>query len=399
MRNLIGPSVGADDFFDREAELREFRRLLDNDANILLSAPRRVGKTSLATRMAEEWRKASHRKAVYFSAESCGSELDFVDSLVNHLGEVGLNAGWWKGTVASFRRLKGELAGIKVGVGIDFEVGGVSDLQHTSLKSLVAHILKRIEDSDDTVLIVVDELPEMLAAMQKQEQGIRRVEQLLHWLRELRQTFRKRVRWLLLGSVGLDSFVELRNLGATINDLTPQSLGAFSDDVADAFLKKLGADNALLLPEDVRREIIKQLGWPLPYHLQLVFHAFLALNERPATPASVDRAVGYLLRPENNSVYFDTWRQRLREQLGPDDLRIVQLALKQLCDKPQGLSRNKLLDSVMVVSPVANSLDVDQRLGDLLKMLERDGYLLRGDNGHYAFRSFLLREYWHRREN
>ncbi len=398
MRNLIGPSVEADDFFDRETELREFRRLLDNDANILLSAPRRVGKTSLANRLADEWKKTPNRKAVVFSAESCGSELDFVDSLVNQLSGAGLNASWWKGTVETFRRLKRELAGIKVSVGIDFEVGGVADLQHTSLKSLVAHILKRIEDSDDTVLIVVDELPEMLGTMQKQPEGARRVEQFLHWLREMRQTFRKRVRWLLLGSVGLDSFVELRNLGATINDLTPQSLGAFSDDVADAFLKKLGADNALVLPEDVRREIVQRLGWPLPYHLQLMFHALLALNERPATVASIDRAVAYLLRPESNSVYFDTWRQRLREQLGPDDLRMVQLALKQLCDKPLGLSRHKLLDCVMVVSPGANSFDVDQRLGDLLKMLERDGYLLRDDDGHYAFRSFLLREYWHRRE-
>jgi hypothetical protein len=30
-------------------------------------------------------------------------------------------------------------------------------------------------------------------------------------------------------------------------------------------------------------------------------------------------------------------------------------------------------------------------------MLQRDGYLLE-EHGRYAFRSFLLREYWYRRE-
>jgi len=30
-------------------------------------------------------------------------------------------------------------------------------------------------------------------------------------------------------------------------------------------------------------------------------------------------------------------------------------------------------------------------------MLQRDGYLL-AQRGRYAFRSFLLRDYWHRRD-
>ncbi|MDQ3773238.1 MAG: hypothetical protein M3461_02095 [Pseudomonadota bacterium] len=46
MRNMTGPVVRGEDFFDREHEQARFWRDLETD-NLLLLAPRRVGKTSL----------------------------------------------------------------------------------------------------------------------------------------------------------------------------------------------------------------------------------------------------------------------------------------------------------------------------------------------------------------
>ena len=46
--------------------------------------------------------------------------------------------------------------------------------------------------------------------------------------------------------------------------------------------------------------------------------------------------------------------------------------------------------------PSADSQFVEERLAWLLQMLQRDGYLLESQ-GRYGFRSFLLRDYWHRR--
>ena len=45
----------------------------------------------------------------------------------------------------------------------------------------------------------------------------------------------------------------------------------------------------------------------------------------------------------------------------------------------------------------ADPAAVEDQLARLLLMLQRDGYVL-DKNDSYAFRSFLLREYWHRRE-
>ncbi|MCY7360258.1 MAG: hypothetical protein LH609_22945, partial [Rudanella sp.] len=47
MRNVIGQAVSGDDFFDRPQLVNKIRRAIRNGNQIYLSAPRRVGKTSI----------------------------------------------------------------------------------------------------------------------------------------------------------------------------------------------------------------------------------------------------------------------------------------------------------------------------------------------------------------
>lgn len=49
--NKIGAPVTGDDFFGREQELVNAHRYLDGRQSLLLSAPRRIGKSSLAKRL------------------------------------------------------------------------------------------------------------------------------------------------------------------------------------------------------------------------------------------------------------------------------------------------------------------------------------------------------------
>src|SRR3989304_3396100 len=86
------------------------------------------------------------------------------------------------------------------------------------------------------VLLAIDEMPELLLALARDEHGAERVSRLLHWLRALRQTHRHNVRWIFLGSIGLDSFVDDRNLRKAINDLTPLTLEALDAEEAARFL-------------------------------------------------------------------------------------------------------------------------------------------------------------------
>lgn len=80
--------------------------------------------------------------------------------------------------------------------------------------------------------------------------------------------------------MGLDTFAELRKLAATINDLQPASLGAYDQTTAIAFLKELADSMQIELGDGLCHQILAQIGWPLPFFLQLVFHELYTLLAR-----------------------------------------------------------------------------------------------------------------------
>lgn len=130
--------------------------------------------------------------------------------------------------------------------------------------------------------------------------------------------------------------------------------------------------------------------------MQIVFHALIDSGATQADDAAVDAAFAHLLLP-NNLSQFDTWRQRLDEQFGQSDATAAKDILRHLCQHANGRERAQVLNALMVTRQAADPAVVEDQLARLLLMLQRDGYLLESA-GRYAFRFFLLREYWHRRE-
>jgi hypothetical protein len=75
--------------------------------------------------------------------------------------------------------------------------------------------------------------------------------------------------------------------------------------------------------------------------------------------------------------------------------RLFSSTLGHLCVHPNGRKRAQIL-ALLMSKPSADIEEVEGLLSRLLLVLQRDGYLLESA-GRYTFRSFLLREYWHRR--
>ncbi len=396
MRNVTGSPVEDDDFFDRPRDLARLQRELSNGANILLTAPRRVGKTSLVLRLCELERRAE-RGAVFMNVEGCHDELAFAERLVDGLRESGLHPEALSRVSLAFRKARQALSGMKVGAaGVDMEMGSTEDPDHSTLGRAVESIFRKIESGGTPVLLAIDEMPELLLALGRDEHGTERVSRLLHWLRALRQTYRKNVRWVFLGSIGLDTFVDDRHLQKAINDLTALSLEALDAEEAHRFLALLGESNGLPLSAEQRSLIIERVGWSLPHHLQMVFHALIDSGAAQADAVAVDAAFAHLLLP-NNLRGFDTWRHRLEEQFGQSDSAAAKDILRHLCQHASGRERAQILNALMTTRQAADPAAVEDQLARLLLMLQRDGYLLESA-GRYTFRSFLLREYWHRRE-
>jgi hypothetical protein len=402
MRNNTGQPVRGSDFFDREQELRHIRGRLETD-NVLLLAPRRVGKTSLMYRIASDAEQARPRlHAVYLSAASLTSEAELVTALGRALAEVPaarevleqLRRSWPARLIGAVQRSTTTVkaAGFEIG----FREAAESDWRQAG-----SDLVRSLQAQGDRWLLLVDELPLLVLALLRgdHDSGNDGVRLFLDWFRQLRQAPLRgddRVRWLLAGSIGLDVVTRRLKLGATINDLALCGLGPFSPETADRLLSALAGTYGLPLTPAVRKRICERVEWLIPYHLQLLF---AGLREHcldrgcDATVATVDEVVEALLAPSRRA-YFDYWVQRLHEELAaPQDEHAIGLLTVASRD-PDGASLT-VLGQVMTghgTAPEASG----QELAWLLDVLVNDGYLV-ASNGRYRFRSGLLRQYWQRR--
>lgn len=377
--NKIGPPVEGEDFFGREKEIRQANRLLDKKHSLLLSAPRRIGKSSLAKRLIEE-KKAQGWKCVYIDLEETTTEEGFLRLVIEAFKKNGIwkqfAEGMSKGLVSVLDRIE------KVSVGpVDFNIGKKEEQEdlYKNLKELVKH--------EEDTFIVVDELTLFLGILNKSDNGAEKVTFILNWLRSLRQVSKTQVRWLFCGSVGMRNFTSAMNIGYTINDLTEFGLDELTREEAIGLLAGLCRSECINMSEERINYILDKLQWNIPYFIQVIFSKLAEDYEGEITQENIDVAYNKLCS-EN---YLSIWSERLveyREYEVP-----ARQILKSLSTQSSGMERGSMLDILMTNQDVSMKEKIDYTLSKVLEMLENDGYIIK-KNSIRAFRSPLLRDYW-----
>ena len=377
--NKIGPPVEGDDFFGREKEIRLANRLLDRRHSLLLSAPRRIGKSSLAKKLLDEKKKQGW-KCVYIDLEETNTEDGFLRLVIDAFSSNGI----WKHVVSdAAQRLTSVFSKIeKVSIGpFEFNFGKKEEREnlYKNLKELIRH--------DENTFIVIDELTLFLGILNKSEDGIEKVTYILNWLRSLRQVEKTKIRWLFCGSVGLRNFASSKNLSYTINDLTEFTLDELDRKEAAGLLFELGKSEEIEMNDEIINYILDRLSWNIPYFIQVIFSKLAEDYDGALTYDTVDAAYKKLCS-EN---YLSTWSERLGEY---QEYELpARHILKLLSTQPAGVERNILLDRLMTGQETSNVEKVDLALSKILEMLENDGYIMK--NGALrTFRSPLLRDYW-----
>jgi len=387
MRNITGAVARGDDFFDRVKEMALFWRDLETD-NLLLLAPRRVGKTSLMRKMEDD---AEHhgRTAVYVDVSDCADELHFVQRLYatileNQTGDLlweRIENSWLSQALKRVQKVGG------AGFNIEFRPDAGS---WTRMGEELADALSKLEGR---WLIQVDELPVFVLKLLNQGEptGRDRVREFLYWMRRLRSQYTGVV-WMLAGSIGLDTVTARLNIADSINDLRIEKLGAFDPPTADAMLKALSGAYHVDLDNTVRTRVLTRTGWLAPYYLQLIFKELRGIDGT-VTESNVDAVIEDLLSPHHKT-YFDYWYQRLDEELGAPDADYAKAVLHSCCRSSEGSTRSTL--SLALVRPIADAELREDKLRYLLDVLQSDGYLV-SDHDRWRFLLPLLREFWLRR--
>jgi hypothetical protein len=314
----------------------------------------------------------------------------------------------------SFKLSAGEFGGVEIGEAnqaVEIETNMPQIGQH--LGSVLDAIAKN--STEGKLVIGIDELTVFFhhylknATAEQHQERLAQIELLLYMLRDLRQRPDTTCVWLHCSSIGLEGFVERHKMSHALSALDAYHLEPFSEKDTRAMLQALwlGKKQTGVFPEDTATRMIERLTWLMPFFTQLLFHVLFESWERhtsgvdnPAVPSPQDVDAAYnTLISEKQSVQFKHWQDRLDDLLRPDDAKIVRCLLNASCNKPNGISRNKLFDAVAAEHMNQHFDVLETAVRDLLSTLVRDGYLQRllkngVESTDYVFRSPLLRDYW-----
>lgn len=369
----IGSPVTGEDFFGRKAELKKAEALIENN-NLMLAAPRRVGKTSFAWRLMEV-QSTKGWNIVFIDLEEITNIEHFFKAFYDEL--MKLPEARLKDKITS--GLKKWLSGMEISttnlpVKATVKIGAPGNDDFKEL----AEVLNLL---DNHTLIVFDELTVLLESLSALNDGDLMARTFLNQFRALRSATTAKCSWLICSSVGVRNFTTQHNLSDTINDIADFDLGAFSDEEAMTFIGLLSQSIGIEMSNEVAHYVLDKIGWNIPYFIQLLLSK-LPIGE--ISEASVDDAYKGLLQTGS----FDTWHERLNKEYGKNK-DAAKLALQYLCVNACGKSREDIYNHVYAKYPTIES----DEFGLLLRALMTDGYLVRTDD-LYLFRSPLLRDYW-----
>jgi hypothetical protein len=373
----VGPPVEGVDFYGREKELQYvWEYHISKSVSMLLSAPRRVGKTSFSKRMLK-YAEANGWKTLYLDLEGITTESEFVKLLKKELK----SEKWWNKAGDTILKIFDSIEELKI-------AGNEISINSDVWRSDTYDKIRQLVENTEKIIIVIDELTIYLNHLLKLKNGIEKVEFFLEWLRNFRQ--KTKCCWIFCSSVGIENFASMHQLSKYINDFHPYHIGAFSESEAKDFISRLNVDKNVKFTKSHIQYILDKIVWYLPYFIQILvekINFIVCVEGKQLSNDTIDEAYKRLIAES----HFNTWDERLKEYYEFEDNA---RKILRLCVSPDGRSRENLLINLSIKK--SEKEKTDGMLSKLLDMLKNDGYLAEHE-GKYIFRSPLLRDYWYGR--
>jgi hypothetical protein len=205
MSIALGNKAEGAAFFDRENERQDLWRYLEGD-HVVLSGPRRLGKSSLLQRLADE-AAGQGLLARLVDVGGVDTPAGFIDALDRAFPDQTI-AGHLRGAGDAVDRLMSRLR--KVDMKLPGGLGGGIELQappDAAWSQSARHLQERL--SQAPVLLLVDEVSVFLEKVLARDQPD--TVRLLAWLRGWRQQSGLACRFLFSGSIGLNALLAVRS--------------------------------------------------------------------------------------------------------------------------------------------------------------------------------------------
>jgi hypothetical protein len=400
MKRALGNWVVADRFWDREPELKLFMEYLEAGANVLLIAPRRIGKTSL---MREAARRLEGRYVcLQVDLQKAHSPADAVVEL--SIATKPYLSLWGKTTALFGQVISRVAAGIESLKLDELTVTLRSGITGGDWQVKGDRLFEVLAESEKPVIVFLDEVPILVNRLLQgsdykvTNESRQATDAFMSWLRENTIRHQGKVRIVVTGSIGLEPILRFAGLNATLNTFTPFPLGVWTPEVAVHLLFELGKEYSLAVDPDSATRMVERLGYCIPHHVQVYFDNLYRTCKlkgiEQVSIALVDQVYENQMLSIQGHAELSHLEERLKMVLGPE---LHPFALELLTEVATvGVLTAETAD-IIGSSYSFEGRSTRDVLREILGILEHDGYIQPDDRGDFRAVSRLVNDWWRAR--
>lgn len=376
---IIGKEATGQYYYEREQIESEIWEEIEKSNNILLAAPRRVGKTSVMKYIAEH-PKAGFR-LIFRNVQGIDTEERFYKTLyeliIQSLGTFKSNRKLIENYFKKMRISEISTHGFKI------------EEKSIDYLSEINSLIPQLDPEGENIVLLIDELPEVLHEMYKKGEKAMALN-IIKNLRHIRQeTDFKKIRFVFAGSIGLHYVVKLIDgRSSDINDLNKIQYLPLNADEVSLYIDSVTKDATIKYSAELKQYLADKIQYFVPYFFNIMLDAIHNAAKKSNNPVidkqSIDTAFESVIK---NNDYFKDWKQRLSDYLPKDDFNFVNEILIHIAHRDK-ISIQEIYDKATKYNKVNDYMD-------FVNDLEHDGYVTE-HNQQYKFISPFLKEFWKR---
>ena len=378
---IIGNTATGEYYYDRPDIVAQIWEQIMIGNHVLLTAPRRVGKSSIMKYMIEK--SIDNHKCIYKNIQGLASADQFfqtiyelIKSCINVSQKI---SEWWLNLLKE--------TGIE-----EVSITGTLKIRERTINysEAVNHLLPKLKQNDFKIILFIDELPEVLHNLNKnnkKEEAIIILKNLRRWRQE--DQFRN-FRLVLAGSIGIHYVIKtIEGRNVDCNDFHKVKFEALTNGEAIKYVRWATGNNATIrYTEALMQHLLSKINYCLPYFINLMLNEINSKarkdNNAVITINDIDKAFDEVVK---NSDHFKDWKSRLFDYMPLPDANFVNEVLIFIAHM-NSISKQKLYNLAVRHRKKDNYMD-------FIDGLEEDGYITE-ENDAYVFVSPFLQAFWKR---
>lgn len=382
-KTILGSPATGNYYYPRTEIVEEIWDELEKGNFILIAAPRRAGKTSVMRDI--EANPRENYKVTFENIQAVKSEIDFyktLHKLILNCLNTSKKASKWLSVYIKTKKIS------------EISTSGIK-LEDKDLNYLheINTIFKELDSNTETIVLLLDELPEVLHQLDKTGKKDEAIA-ILHQLRAWRQSGFKKLQFVFAGSVGIHYVVKnIEGRTSSLNDLIPAICNPLTREEALNYIEWATSNKASIqYVDELKNNLLQKIQhYYTPYFINLMLgeidKAARKRNSTTITEKDIDQA---FLNVEKSNEHFADWKKRLRDYMPKDDFNFVNDILIHIAHL------NSISIQTIYNKAVKQEKTVDYM--DMIHDLVHDGYITETseESHNYVFISPFLKAFWKR---